>query len=68
MSDLDPSSLVGMVDPNKVCWDTVSINLMNKDGAKVGLIQQELLEFDPSSLRRTVNVYLFPYLLFDHGC
>ena len=52
---LDPSSLVGMVDPNKVCWDTLSINLMNKDGAKAGLFQL-LLGFDPSRLIGTLNV------------
>ena len=55
MLELDPSSLVGMVDPNKVCWDAVSINLMNKDAAKAGLFQQELLEFDPSRLIGTLN-------------
>ena len=60
MLELDPSSLVGRVDPSKVYWDIGSINLMNKDGAEASLFQQELLEFDPSSNKGTLNFYLFP--------
>ena len=46
-------------DPNRVCWDTLSVSLIDKDGAKVSFFQKELLEFDPSSLIGTVYVYLF---------